>query len=93
MNFTEDESNALNKQIEKQKEAIQAQVDLMSERELTLFNVNDNSAIGKTILSAKGNEDLQAKLKRIETKGEAKEAKNFSSVTTAVNTSQTKDLN
>ena len=93
VNFTEDESNALNKQIEKQKEAIQAQVDLMSERELTLFNVNDNSAIGKTILSAKGNEDLQAKLKRIETKGEAKEAKNFSSVTTAVNTSQTKDLN
>ena len=93
VNFTEDESNALNKQIEKQKEAIQAQVDLMSERELTLSNVNDNSAIGKTILSVKGNEDLQAKLKRIETKGEAKEAKNFSSVTTAVNTSQTKDLN
>jgi hypothetical protein len=30
----------------------------MSERELTLSNVNDNSAIGKTILSAKGNEDL-----------------------------------
>lgn len=92
VNFTEDESNALNKQIEKQKEAIQAQIDLMSERELTLSNVNDNSAIGKTILSAKGNEDLQAKLKRIETKGEVKEAKNISSVTTAVNTSQTKDL-
>lgn len=92
VNFTEDESNALNKQIEKQKEAIQAQVDLMSERELTLSNINDNSAIGKTILSAKGNEDLQAKLKRIETKGEVKEAKNLSSVTTAVNTSQTKDL-
>lgn len=93
VNFTEDESNALNKQIEKQKEAIQAQIDLMSERELTLSNVNDNSAIGKTILSAKGNEDLQAKLKRIETKGEVKEAKNISNVTTAVNTSQTKDLN
>lgn len=92
VNFTEDESNALNKQIEKQKEAIQAQIDLMSERELTLSNVDDNSAIGKTILSAKGNEDLQAKLKRIETKGEVKEAKNISSVTTAVNTSQTKDL-
>lgn len=92
VNFTEDESNALNKQIEKQKEAIQAQIDLMSERELILSNVNDNSAIGKTILSAKGNEDLQAKLKRIETKGEVKEAKNISSVTTAVNTSQTKDL-
>lgn len=92
VNFTEDESNALNKQIEKQKEAIQAQIDLMSERELTLSNVNDNSAIGKTILSAKGNEDLQAKLKRIETKGEVKEVKNISSVTTAVNTSQTKDL-
>ena len=92
VNFTEDESNALNKQIEKQKEAIQAQIDLMSERELTLSNVNDNSVIGKTILSAKGNEDLQAKLKRIETKGEVKEAKNISSVTTAVNTSQTKDL-
>lgn len=92
VNFTEDESNALNKQIKKQKEAIQAQIDLMSERELTLSNVNDNSAIGKTILSAKGNEDLQAKLKRIETKGEVKEAKNISSVTTAVNTSQTKDL-
>lgn len=92
VNFTEDESNALNKQIEKQKEVIQAQIDLMSERELTLSNVNDNSAIGKTILSAKGNEDLQAKLKRIETKGEVKEAKNISSVTTAVNTSQTKDL-
>lgn len=92
VNFTEDESNALNKQIEKQKEAIQAQIDLMSERELTLSNVNDNSAIGKTILSTKGNEDLQAKLKRIETKGEVKEAKNISSVTTAVNTSQTKDL-
>lgn len=92
VNFTEDESNALNKQIQKQKEAIQAQIDLMSERELTLSNVNDNSAIGKTILSAKGNEDLQAKLKRIETKGEVKEAKNISSVTTAVNTSQTKDL-
>ncbi len=93
VNFTEDESNALNKQIEKQKEAIQAQIDLMSERELTLSNVNDNSAIGKTILSAKGNEDLQAKLKRIETKGEVKEAKNIQNVTTAVNTSQTKDLN
>lgn len=93
VNFTEDENNALNKQIEKQKEAIQAQIDLMSERELTLSNVNDNSAIGKTILSAKGNEDLQAKLKRIETKGEVKEAKNISNVTTAVNTSQTKDLN
>ena len=92
VNFTEDESNALNKQIEKQKEAIQSQVDLMSERELTLSNINDNSAIGKTILSAKGNEDLQAKLKRIETKGKVKEAKNLSSVTTAVNTSQTKDL-
>ena len=92
VNFTEDESNALNKQIEKQKEAIQAQIELMSERELTLSNVNDNSAIGKTILSTKGNEDLQAKLKRIETKGEVKEAKNISSVTTAVNTSQTKDL-
>ena len=92
VNFTEDESNALNKQIEKQKEAIQAQIDLMSERELTLSNVDDNSALGKTILSAKGNEDLQAKLKRIETKGEVKEAKNISSVTTAVNTSQTKDL-
>ena len=92
VNFTEDESNALNKQIEKQKEAIQAQIDLMSERELTLSNVNDNSTIGKTILSVKGNEDLQAKLKRIETKGEVKEAKNVSSVTTAVNTSQTKDL-
>ena len=92
VNFTEDESNALNKQIEKQKEAIQAQIDLMSERELTLSNVDDNSALGKTILSAKGNEDLQAKLKRIETKGEVKEAKNISSVTTAVNTTQTKDL-
>jgi len=49
---------ALQKQIDKQNEAIKAQRDVMSERGLTISDVDGNFAIGKTLLSDKGNEDL-----------------------------------
>ena len=92
VNFTQDEAVALQKQIDKQNEAIKAQRDVMSERGLTISDVDGNFAIGKTLLSDKGNEDLQAKINRINSKSNVRAAKNSSGTTTATNASQTRDL-